>query len=64
MDYALLLNVVTTLAVVFGVFFGLAELRRSARDRRDHAAVDIVRTVQTQEVRPAHATEAQAAKEE
>lgn len=53
MDLAVLLNVVTTLAVVLGVFFGLAELRRSARDRRDHAAVDIVRTVQTQEVRRA-----------
>ena len=53
MDLAVLLNVVTTLAVVLGVFFGLAELRRGARDRRDHAAVDIVRTVQTQEVRRA-----------
>lgn len=53
MDLAVFLNVVTTLAVVLGVVFGLAELRRSARDRRDHAAVDIVRTVQTQEVRRA-----------
>jgi hypothetical protein len=53
MDLALLLNLVTTLAVVAGVFFGLVELRRGARDRRDLAAVDIVRTVQTQEVRRA-----------
>ena len=32
---------------------GLIELRHAARDRRDHAAVDIVRTVQTQDVRRA-----------
>lgn len=53
MDVAVLLNVVTTLAVVLGVIFGLVELRHATRDRRDHAAVDIVRTVQTQEVRRA-----------
>ncbi|MEX2546917.1 MAG: hypothetical protein WD830_03915 [Chloroflexota bacterium] len=41
------------MAVVVGVVFGLIELRRTARDRRDLAAVDIVRTVQTQEVRRA-----------
>lgn len=45
------LNLVTTLAVVIGVIFGLIQLRQAARARRDHAAVDIVRTVQTQEVR-------------
>jgi len=46
-------NLATTLAVIIGVAFGLAELRHAVRDRRDHAAVDIVRTVQTQEVRRA-----------
>jgi hypothetical protein len=47
------LDVATTAAIVFGVIFGLAEVRQVVRDRRDHAAVDIVRTVQTQEVRRA-----------
>jgi len=47
------LNLITTVAVVLGVVFGLAELRHATRNRRDHAAVDIVRTVQTQEVRRA-----------
>lgn len=45
------LHLVTTLAVVAGVVFALAQLRQAARIRRDHAAVDIVGTVQTQEVR-------------
>jgi hypothetical protein len=35
------------------VVFGLAEARQAVRNRRDHAAVDIVRTVQTQDVRRA-----------
>ena len=53
MDPATALDFVTTLAVVVGVVLGLTELRHAVRDRRDHAAVDIVRTVQTQEVRRA-----------
>jgi hypothetical protein len=53
MDLGTAANVATTLAVVIGVVFGLAQLRQAVRDRRDHAAVDIVRTVQTQEVRRA-----------
>lgn len=52
-DVTSALNIVTTLAVVLGVFFGLVQLRQAMRTRRDHAAVDIVRTVQTQEVRRA-----------
>jgi hypothetical protein len=44
-------NLATTVAVMIGIIFGLAELRRAVRDRRDQAAFDIVRTVQTQEVR-------------
>jgi hypothetical protein len=53
MDAGTALNIATTSAVVLGVVFGLAEVRRAVRDRRDLAAVDIVRTVQTQEVRQA-----------
>lgn len=53
LDLATALDVIVALAVVLGVGFGLAELRHAARNRRDHAAVDIVRTVQTQEVRRA-----------
>jgi hypothetical protein len=53
MDAATGLDIATTTAIVFGVVFALAEVRQIVRDRRDHAAVDIVRTVQTQEVRRA-----------
>lgn len=53
MDAATALDVATTSAIVLGVVFALAEVRHAVRDRRDHAAVDIVRTVQTQEVRRA-----------
>jgi hypothetical protein len=52
-DLGAVSNLVTTLAVLFGVIFGLVQLRQAIRARRDHAAVDIVRTVQTQEVRRA-----------
>lgn len=52
-DLNTLLNLATTLAVVLGVVFGLIQLRHAMQRRRDHAAVDIVRTVQTQEVRQA-----------
>jgi len=46
-------EIFTAIAVVVGIVFGLIELRQATRNRRDHAAVDIVRTVQTQEVRQA-----------
>jgi hypothetical protein len=52
-DLGLVLEIITTLAVVLGVGFGLVEIRRANRERRDHAAVDIVRAVQTQEIRQA-----------
>jgi hypothetical protein len=52
-DLATALDLIVAVAVVLGVGFGLAELRHATRNRRDHAAVDIVRTVQTQEVRRA-----------
>jgi hypothetical protein len=52
-DFKLFSDLLTDLAVVFGVIFGLIQLRQAIRIRRDHAAVDIVRTVQTQEVRRA-----------
>lgn len=52
-DLSTLLNLVTTAAIVVGVALGLIELRQALRSRRDYAAADIVRTVQTQEVRRA-----------
>lgn len=55
MDLQTATNVVTTAAVVIGVFFGLMEVRQALRSRRDLAAVDIVRTIQTQEIRRAGA---------
>jgi hypothetical protein len=56
MDLATAANLATTLAVVVGVVFGIAELRRAARERRDGAAVEIVRSVQTQEIQRAVGT--------
>ena len=53
MDLAVVLNLITTVAIVAGVGFALIQLRQEFRHRRDQAAVDIVRTVQTQEVRRA-----------
>ncbi len=47
------IEAVTALAVVIGIIFGVIQLRQAMRNRRDYAAVDIVRTVQTQEVRMA-----------
>ncbi len=46
-------NIVTAIAVVLGIPFALVQLHYANRSRRDVAAVDIVRTVQTQEVRRA-----------
>jgi hypothetical protein len=55
MDLPTALNLVATLAVVVGVVFAMIEVRAALRSRRDHAAVDIVRTIQTQEIRRAAA---------
>lgn len=52
-DLSTIADLVTTVAIVAGVVFGLLELRRTNQNRRDYAAADIVRTVQTQEVRRA-----------
>lgn len=52
-DLSTLLNVLTAAAIVAGIVFGLSELRQANRARRDFAAADIVRTVQTPEVRRA-----------
>ncbi len=41
-------ELLTAIAVILGIAFGLIELRQAIRNRRDLAAVDIVRTVQTQ----------------
>ena len=50
-DTATVVNVVSAVAIVFGLIFGVIQLRQSVQDRRDAAAVDVVRTVQTPEVR-------------
>ena len=52
-DVSTLVNVVSALAVVAGIAFGIIQLRQSVRDRKNAAAVAIVGTVQTQEVRQA-----------
>jgi hypothetical protein len=46
-------DIVETLAIVVGIGFAVIQLRQVSVQRKDHAAVDIVRTVQTQEVRRA-----------
>lgn len=48
-----LVDMIAAIAVVIGIGFAVIQLRQSDIQRRDHAAVDIVRTVQTQEVRRA-----------
>lgn len=50
-EIAVFVEAVAAIAVVIGLIFGLIQLRQAVRNRRDLAAVDIVRTVQTQEVR-------------
>jgi hypothetical protein len=45
MDLPTLLNVITTVAVVVGVAFGIIEIRQALRARRDQAAIEIVRSV-------------------
>lgn len=53
MDVATVVNVVSAVAVVAGVAFAVVQLHQANRERRDTAAVTIVGTVQTQEVRQA-----------
>jgi hypothetical protein len=53
MDVNTLANLVTTIAVVIGVGFGIVEIRRASRDRRDRAAVEVVRSAQTQDIQRA-----------
>ncbi len=52
-DFTTAVEMATAVAVVIGIVFGLIQLHQAVRNRRDYAAVDIVRTVQTQEVRMA-----------
>lgn len=51
MDLPIILNVITTAAVVFGVIFGVAELRTALRARRDLGAMEVIRAVESPEVR-------------
>lgn len=53
LDLTAIVEIITAIAVVVGIVFGLVQVRQAIRNRRDYAAVDIVRTVQTQEVRAA-----------
>ena len=50
-DLIVIIEAVAAVSVVIGLIFGLIQLHQAVKSRRDHAAVDIVRTVQTQEVR-------------
>ena len=50
-EAAVLVESIAAVAVVIGLIFGLIQLKQSVRNRKNAAAVDIVRTVQTQEVR-------------
>lgn len=49
MDLATAANLATSVAVIVAIILGIVELRRAARERRDRAAIEIVRSVQTQE---------------
>ena len=53
MDLGTLINAISGVAIVVGIAFAIVEIRQSSRNRRDFAAFDVVRTVQTQEVRVA-----------
>ncbi|HEX5721973.1 MAG TPA: hypothetical protein VFZ06_04400 [Acidimicrobiia bacterium] len=53
MDLPTTLQVITTAAVVVGVIFGLLQVRQALQARRDYAAVEVVRSVQAQEVQDA-----------
>lgn len=51
MDLPKILNVITTATVVIGVVLGTVELRRGLRSRRDQAAIEVVRAVESPQIR-------------
>ena len=51
MDLPTILNVITTAAVVFGVVFAVVEIRTALRARRDQAAMEVIRAVESPEIR-------------
>jgi len=51
MDLPTILNVITTAAVVFGVVFAVVELRTALRARRDQGAMEVIRAVESAEIR-------------
>ena len=53
MDLATAANVATTVAVFVAIALGIVELRRGRRERRDQAALEILRAVQAQEIHEA-----------
>lgn len=52
-DLATTVNLISAVAIVAGVIFAVVEIRQASQDRKDSAAVTVVGTVQTQEVRQA-----------
>lgn len=52
-DLATTVNLISAVAIVAGVIFAVVEIRQASQDRKDAAAVTVVGTVQTQEVRQA-----------
>ena len=53
MELGLWVDIASGIAIILGIAFGILELRQSNRDKLNQAAFDVVRTVQTQEVRQA-----------
>jgi hypothetical protein len=51
MDLPTILNVITTAAVVFGVVFAVVEVRTALRSRRDQGAMEVIRAVESAEIR-------------
>ena len=53
MDLATAANLATTIAVLVAIALGILELRRGRQERRDQAALEILRAVQAQEIHQA-----------
>lgn len=53
MDLQTLSQLITTAAVVIGVGFAIIEIRHALRARRDQAAIEVVRGVESAEIRQA-----------
>lgn len=49
MDWALALNAVSSAALVAAVLFGVVQMRRESAVRREQAAIEVIRSMQTRE---------------